>query len=428
MKYDFTVERAAYNVLKSVFNDRAYSSIELDRVLDLSPEGARGKITALVYGVLEKSIQLDYIIDVLVKKKVKSNIDVLLKLALYELRFGTEPDYAVVAKYVSFAKERFNGIQSFVNAVLRGSGKVVIDETRDDPYSLSIRFSQPLWLVESLIEETGKERAISILSAKNKKATHIRRNANRISEEDFEKIIAAEAENHRIERTRYGYYVTRSIMRSLKPDTFTAQSLASMYAVNIYADGHNADAPTVLDLCAAPGGKSVYLKERIPSAKITACDIHFHRVQLIRSYAARLGAEISAEVNDAAEMREDWIDKFDIVICDVPCSGSGLLVSSPDILLFKSEADVSALGILQSEILSTAAHYVKVGGELDYSTCSLFTHENERVINNFLAANDNFEIVPQTLGIGTAVQGMTRLYPDTDDCDGFFIVKLRRVR
>lgn len=428
MKYDFAVERAAYNVLKSVFNNRAYSSIELDRILDSSPETARGKITALVYGVLEKSIQLDYVIDVLVNKKVKSNIEVLLKMGLYELRYGSEPEYAVVSRYVSFARDRFNGIQSFINAVLRKSKEVVIDESRDDAYSLSVRFSQPLWLVESLIDELGKDRTVSILACDNIKATHIRRNANRIEADEFDRLIEKMSENHRVSRTKYGYYVTRSIMRKLKPDIFTAQSLASMYTVNIYAEGHIGTSPKILDLCAAPGGKSIYMKELIPNADITACDLHFHRVQLIKSYAARLGTNLEIEVNDASELKEEWIDKFDIVICDVPCSGSGLLVSSPDILLFKSESDVSSLGMLQSTIISTAAHYVKVGGELEYSTCSIFTHENERVVRSFLAENDNFEIVPSALGIGTAVDGMIRLYPDADGCDGFFIAKLRRVK
>lgn len=428
MKYNFAAERAAYNVLKSVFTNRAYSSIELDRVLDTSPETARGKITALVYGVLEKSVQLDYIIDVLVKKKVRINISILLKMALYELRYGNEPQYAVVSRYVSFAKDRFNGIHSFVNAVLRNSKDVYIDQTRDDAYSLSIRFSQPLWLVESLLGELGQERTISILSTENVKATHIRRNANLIGEKEFDLLIEENSNNHHYSRTKYGYYVTHSIIRALKPEIFTAQSLASIYAVNIYAEGYIGSSPEVLDICAAPGGKSIYLKELIPQARVTACDLHFHRVQLIKSYAARMGVDLDIAVNDAAELREEWINKFDIVICDVPCSGSGLLVSSPDILLFKNESDISSLGLLQSAIVSTAAHYVKVGGELEYSTCSIFAHENERVINSFLVEHPDFEIVPSTLGIGTQKDGMTRLYPDKDGCDGFFIAKLRRVK
>lgn len=428
MKYDFTAERAAYNVLRSVFGSHAYSSIELDRVLDISPAVSRGKITALVYGVLEKSVQLDYVIDVLAKKKVKGNIEILLKMALYELRYGSEPAPAVVDRYVSFAKDRFSGVQGFVNALLRRSGEVVIDETRDDPYSLSVRFSQPLWLVESLIGEFGKEKTLSILSTPSKHATHIRRNAKAIGESEFENLILETAKNKEISRSKYGYYVTHSTMRQLKPNLFTPQSLASMIAVQIYAEGFEGKSPKVLDLCAAPGGKSIYLSELLPKADITACDLYYHRVQLIRSYSARMGVPLSVEVNDAAELKEDWIDAFDMVICDVPCSGSGLLISSPDILLFKNESDVSSLGFLQSAILSTAAHYVKVGGELEYSTCSIFAHENERVVRAFLAEHPEFETVETKLPFGSTSDGMTRLFPDVDGCDGFFIAKLRRTR
>lgn len=427
MKYDLTAERSAYNVLKNVFLSRAYSTIELDRALDNAPDRTHGKITALVYGVLEKSIRLDYIIDALAKAKVKNNIDVLLKMGLYELLYGNEPAYAVVDRYVTFAKDRFPGTQGFVNAILRHAGDVTIDETRDDDISLSVRFSQPRWLVESLVGEFGRERTISILSAEKKKATHIRHNSRKISAEDFAKIMTDMAKEHKITPTGLGYYVTRSTMRALRPDVFTAQSLASMYAVNIYAEDYKGKAPRVLDLCAAPGGKSVYFGELVPDADITACDLHFHRAQLIGSYAGRMSADnIKICVNDASELREEWIDGYDVVICDVPCSGSGLLVSSPDILLFKSESDVSSLGRLQSEIIRTAARYVKTGGELMYSTCSIFAHENERVVREFLAERPDFELVPTSLPYGSTKDGMTRLFPDTDGCDGFFIAKMRR--
>ena len=425
MTHDFTAQRSAYNVLKKVFCDKAYSSIELDRALDTAPEQYRGRITAIVYGVLEKSVRLDHIIAARAKNKVKTNVEVLLKMGLYELLFGNDPDYAVVDRYVSFARDRLPGTQGFVNAILRHAGEVAIP-TGEKPRSLSVRFSQPLWLIESLISAYGQDKTLSILSSDKIKATHIRRNAAKITEEKFKLLLDKIDLEDTIRRTNMGYYVTHSTLNSLDPHIFTPQSLASMYAVNIYAEDFAGCSPSVLDLCAAPGGKSVYLKELLPKASITACDVHEHRVRLIRSYASRMGADIKTEINDATVLRDDFVGKFDAVICDVPCTGSGLLVSSPDILLFKIAENVISLSCLQARILATAARYVKPGGELLYSTCSILPAENDRVVDRFLETAREFEPVSTALPYGRTWAGKTTLFPDTDGCDGFFIAKMRR--
>lgn len=427
MKSDLIAERAAYNVLKKVFCDRAYSSIELDRALDNAPPQYRSRITALVYGVLEKSVLLDHVLASLAKNKVKNNIEILLKMGLFELRFGADPDHAVVNRYVDLAKNRFPGTQGFVNAVLRHAQEIELPSGNAAP-SLSVRCSQPLWLVESLLVAYGHEKTQAVLAAELPKATHIRHNASRVTVNDFVSQIAKVDENEALMPTKLGYYVSHSVLRALDPTLFTPQSLASMYAVRIYAEDFVGKSPAVLDLCAAPGGKSVYFKELVPAADITACDVHEHRVSLIRAYAARMGAEMRAEVNDATQARNAWIDKFDAVICDVPCTGSGLLISSPDILLFKTAADVKALADLQYRILSVAARYVKVGGELLYSTCSILPDENEQVVDRFLADSDNFSTVDTALPYGRTENGKTKLFPDTDGCDGFFIAKMRRLK
>lgn len=427
MKYDFTTERSAYNVLKKIFCDGAYSSIELDRALDSAPEQCRGKITALVYGVLEKSVTLDYYIDVLTKNKVKKNLEVLLKMGLYERLFGNDPDYAVTGRYVSFARDRFSGAQGFVNAVLRHVGDVELPSD-DAPASLSVRYSQPLWLVNELLSAYGQAKTISILSAEKKNYTHIRRNSKKISSEEFDALLLKFKDNGGILPTNLGYYVTHSTLKGLKSDIFTAQSLSSMYAVNIYAEDYIGKSLTVLDLCAAPGGKSIYFQELVPNAKITACDVHEHRVGLIKSYASRMGAKIETTINDATKLREDFIDSFDVVICDVPCTGSGLLVSSPDILLFKTADDIRSLSKIQSAILKTAARYVKSGGELIYSTCSILPTENEHIIDDFIIGESDFVPVSTSLPYGRTENGKTWLLPDADGCDGFFIAKMRRAK
>ncbi|MBQ7227699.1 MAG: 16S rRNA (cytosine(967)-C(5))-methyltransferase RsmB [Clostridia bacterium] len=421
---DFVAERSAYNVLKEIFLNKAYSSIVLDRALDNAPTHARAKITSLVYGVLEKSVRLDYIISQLAKKGVKNNIAVLLKLALYDLLYGNEPEYAVVKKYVDFAKDRFFGAHGFINATLRNAKSVMIDDKNNDKKSLSLRFSLPEWVIEKFISDFGVERTIEILSADVPKMTHIRPNTRMISKEDFDAKIRNNYKNSEYLPTKYGYYVSHSILSGLNNGEYTAQSLASCIAVNLYVVGLKGKL-SVLDLCSAPGGKAIYLEELLPDSEIIACDVHPHRTQLIRSYASRMKSDVKPVVNDATCMHEEWIEKFDLVVCDVPCTGSGLVLTSPDIMLFKTASDVETLNEIQFNILLTSANYVKKDGILVYSTCSLFNDENERVVNKFLGERSDFEIL-QTLSENCNESGMTRLFPDKDGSDGFFVTRFIR--
>lgn len=407
MKYDLTSERAAYNVLKSVYTDKAYSSIELDRALGQIPESYRGRTTALVYGVLEKSITLDFYISKLAEKKPKSNIEVLLKLAFYDLVYGQDKEYAVIDKFVELAKDRFNGAQGFVNAVLR-KAKTVKLPGGGDTFALSVRYNCPEWVIRRFVRDYG-ERAYSLLSCELEKLTHIRYNGRVTDKAKFEKTLSPFKSD--VRPSELGYYVNRSVLGSLSDDLFTAQSLASMKAVRAYIRGLSGH-KKVLDLCAAPGGKSIYLAELL-DAEITACDLHKHRVDLIKSYAYRMGCRINAVVNDAVKIREEWLDAFDLVICDVPCSGSGLFKSSPDILLFKNDEDVAKLSDLQYAILLAASKYVARGGVLAYSTCSLLSEENDGVADRF--ASNGFTELERT-----------RLFPDTDGCDGFYIVRWKK--
>lgn len=403
MKYDLTAERAAYNVLKSVFIDKAYSSIELDRALTGVPDDYRARTTALVYGVLEKSVTLDYYISQLAAKKPKNNIEVLLKLAIYDLVYGSSQDYAVIDKFVEFAKDRFSGAQNFVNAVLRKT-KTIKLPGGNDPRALSVRYACPEWVIRRLLSDYG-DRAYAIIAAVPEKLTHIRYNSRVASKEVFEKRL--EETEKPLEKSDYGYYVKRDTLKSLPENMFTAQSLASMRAVNKYLEGLT-EHLKVLDLCAAPGGKSIYIEE-LADAQVTACDVHKHRVELIKSYAMRMGSKVAAVTCDATEYNEAWADAFDLVICDVPCSGSGLLKSSPDILLFKSDKDIAELTKLQLSILLMAQKYVKKGGTLVYSTCSLFKAENEGVADRLTG--------------GFETRDYTHYYPDTEGCDGFFIAR-----
>lgn len=413
-------ENAAYDTLRRILTEGAYSSVELDRTLDHVTESSRAKVTALVYGVLDKNVTLDYILSALAQKRPKNAVAVLIKLGLYEMLYGNTPVHAAADKCVELAKARVRGADKFVNAVLRAAPSVSLPRG-NDATALSVRYSRPEWLVKRLLADFGEEKTIKILGAYLPEKTHIRRNSRKISETEFAGIVERLGE---FERTERGYYVTRGTLKVLDPSVYTAQSLSSIHAAEAYIKGLKGNID-ILDACAAPGGKSVYMSELLPDAHITACDVHEHRVRLIKAYAARMGASgISAIVADARSIPDD--KKYDLAVCDVPCTGSGLLCTSPDILIGKKDGDVTALSALQREILEAVSSRVKRGGRLVYSTCSLLTEENESITDAFASAHPEFSPITEKTGRGSENDGKIRFFPDTDGCDGFYIARFMR--
>lgn len=437
-------EKKCYNALSLVFKDGAYSSLALNECLS-GPDDEDGFITRLFYGVLERNVTLEYIISELADKRPKISISIILKMGIYMIRFMNVADYAAVDRCVELCKVLGKGgAGGFVNAVLRRSGSVKLpsrDETERVKF-ISLNFGLPEWLAEKLIEQYGAEFTEEMMSAQEFR-THIRLSPSF----DSEKIdrFAAKADEAQIRKTKYGYYVTHNILKCLtnngvlRSKDFAVQSLASAAAVHCYAVGVNGNSK-VLDLCAAPGGKSVYLKQ-LTGCDLIACDIHKHRLDLIRSYASRMEVDIDLRLNDACVENADWNGKFDCVICDVPCSGSGDLRSKPDILLRRSADGVTELKKLQSAILRRAAGYVKEGGKLCYSTCSIFSEENEEVVRRFLEHNADFAIEDSSCfsdelrldkdkpsfkeGDDVGKKAM-KLFPHIHGCDGFFAVALKK--
>lgn len=183
---------------------------------------------------------------------------------------------------------------------------------------------------------------------------------------------------------------------------------------------------SVLDACAAPGGKAVYIKQLNDDATVTACDIHPHRVALIDSYAKRMGVEITAVCRDSSVFNSAFEEKYDFVLCDVPCSGFGVLDSRPDIKLTRASVDIGNLMKLQSAIISNAARYVKRGGVLLYSTCTVFNNENGQIVERFLQNNADFSYSTINLPIDSPAngQGKYQFLPHVDAIQGFFAARL----
>lgn len=431
-------ERICYNALMSVYRDGAYSSRALSDALKEDRNGFEF-VTRLFYGVLEKDVTLAYIIGRLVDKRPKLSVSVILKMGIYMSRFMSVPDYAAVDECVKLAKALGKGgVSDFVNAVLRKAKDIkfpVKGETSDVDY-ISTNYGLPEWLAEKLISQYGADFTENMMKTEEFR-THIRLRKG-VDVAEFEKNIS-ELQKLPQSKTRFGYYVTHKTLNflqkqcGLRQGDFAVQSLASIIAARCYCDGLTSDSK-VLDLCAAPGGKSVYIAETV-GCGICACDIHPHRLELIRSYAERMKVNVNTKLNDACVECNEWLDYFDCVICDVPCSGTGDLRSKPDILLKKSGEKVLELSKLQSKILHRASSYVRSGGRLCYSTCSVLREENEDVVKSFLEHNADFVLEDSSrfaddlckVSADLGLNGCLKLFPHTHNTDGFFVAVMKRV-
>ncbi len=420
-------EYLCYSMLCDVFIDNAYSSLQLNSYLrNVNDEKDRAYITKLFYGVLEKNVQFDYVIRKLAGKKPKTSIGLLIKIGLYRLKYMSTPSYAAINETVELTKRvGKSGVSGFVNAILHKCDKFDMPREGELPEAtyLSVTYSVPVWIAEKLIDQYGYEFTKDFLSFKPDPRTHIRFNSRVTTKEEFEEKL----KKYDYSKSKLGYYVTHNMVADLKRSTFTAQSLSSMIATNCYLP-NNTTAPVVLDLCGAPGGKSIYLEELCPSANIHCCDLYPHRVDLIKKYANRMKSKIIPIINDATTISPEWVNKCDIVICDVPCSGLGVYKNKPDILYNKNPADIDKIKSVQADILDSAKNYVKVGGVLDYSTCTILREENEDNIEEFLSKNKNFVLDKIDTPLVAENDGIIKLFPNINDgCDGFFIARLRRI-
>jgi 16S rRNA (cytosine967-C5)-methyltransferase len=270
--------------------------------------------------------------------------------------------------------------------------------------------------------------------------THIRQSGSK-SKNEFEKAL----NGFEYTASPYGYFVPKKTLDALEKakNSFTVQGLASMIVCRLctaddvpktdcFDRSHNNKSNgkvEILDVCAAPGGKSVYMAELRPDAKITACDIHPHRVELIRKYVKKFNlTNVLARTQDGTVFNPEFERKFDIVLCDVPCSGTGTIDSKPDVMLNRKPSDIEALNNIQLKILNNSAKYVRDGGGLVYSTCSVLRAENDGIIERFLAENAGWESVDiETLSVPSLVWKHGRqLLPHLSGTDGFFIAVLKR--
>lgn len=420
---------SAYKILSKVYQDGTYSNMAFlgERVSDMS--------TRLVYGTLEENVKIDYILSQLIEKKPQKSVLTLLKIGTYALlNLSDVPKFAIVSECVEVAKSNGKGGASgFINAVLKkvADGKYSLPKESDENY-LSVTYSKPQWFCDKLEKQYGKDIARSILSAKSTTLEHIRINSRMATESDVEFLLKKNKIDFK--KSDVGGYIVKAndaVRHMFDKGLVTFQSPSSILAVKALGV---TDGAQILDICSAPGGKAVYMSELCPHGKVVACDLYPHRVALIQKYKNRMHTpNVKAVQADACVLNEEWKDTFDFVLCDAPCSCLGTFKKHPDVFLNKDERCINELATTQRQILENAAKYLKVGGAMVYSTCTLFEEENENVVHDFLEKNVDF-VLEHISGLekidgGKYLdnKGMIQILPH-DEYDGFFIAKIRRVK
>ncbi len=382
---------AVFEALKAVYTDGAYSNISINEAVSRHKGLRESFVRSFAKGVLRSSIRLDYTIDTLAGKgisSIKQRPLIILRMGIYAIdELDSVPDHAAVNEAVELAKKVAKGSDRFVNGMLRNYLRRK-DEFAPDKLEPYVRYSMRKDIFSLLSEQYGDE-AIRIAEALNEPSeVFLRANTlkadrdevirklaeygieGRGAEENSEAILAKGSGIVSCELYRQGFY--------------TIQSLSSMIAVKALAPQPGS---RVLDLCAAPGGKTGYMAELMGNkGSITACDIHPHRLMLTQAAMNRIGVSICAlEERDAAIYDESLADSFDYVLADVPCSGLGVTASKPELKLTADPSAFEGLIDIQKRILDNALRYTKPGGRLEYSTCTLNKNENEVVVKHVLS-------------------------------------------
>ena len=474
MKIDLDRE-AAYKAMLAIERDGSYSNLELSKLLASDELSNKGFIREIVYGVTENKIYLDYILDKFIKKgaaKTKLQALIILRMGVYQILFmNSVPNYAAVNESVALARRFARGTDGFINGVLRNFIRNMESASEIDVKGqleyLSIRYSCHLKLVEELVSMLGFEHAKMLLEhAGHRPPLSIRVNIAKISLKELADRLRAKG--FEIEGSKLSDRVllvkggALTEANEYKEGLFSIQSEESC-AIADFADAKSTE--LVIDLCAAPGGKAAAMAEQmlkpststepltetepckkpststepltetepgkqpststepltetepgIASGKVIALELYEHRAALIEATARRLGLEnIEVRCQDAVEQIDELVGKADLVLADVPCSGLGVIRRKPE-MKYRDEFDFDELVEIQKSILETGSSYLKPGGRLIYSTCTINPRENELMVKDFLERHEEF-----------ISEKEVKLSPFDNGYDGFYMNKLKKI-
>ena len=438
-----TAREAAARALFAVREEGAWSAPALRKyAAGLSTRDA-ALATTLTGGVLQNQSMCDFYIAQFSKvrlKKIKPRILDILRLAVYQMIWLDRiPNAAAVNESVKLARSLCHADQrttGYMNGVLRAISRNIDAlpqpncETKAEYYAL--RYSHPQWLTEMYLEQFGLKQTRLLLEADNQPAPTVLR----------VNTLRGNTQQVQLELTEQGVAVQT---HPSIPNCFTASGTGSIDTLPAFAQGRVTvqDGASqmsvyaldpqphsmVLDSCAAPGGKSFFIAERMKNTgTVISCDVYEHKLEKIREGAQRLGlTNIRTQLQDASVFRAEWENKFDYVLCDVPCSGMGIIRKKPEIR-YKDEQALQELPEIQKAILNNACKYVRSGGTLVYSTCTLLRRENEEIVNWFIQTHPEFEQMTFCLPVcEQPVEGAITLLPHVHDTDGFFVAKFRKI-
>ena len=413
----------------------AYSNIVLNdafREFFLSPK-EKAFMTEIFYGVIRNKKFLDYIIERYTKDIRKEWIRNLLRISIYQITFMNSDDKGVVWEATELAKKYSIAISKFINGTLRNYLRNKDSELKrlDDEKNYEILYSIPKWFYDTLEKQYGNDNLKqAITSLKKIPYLSVRVNKLKYSEEEFEEFLK-DKDIQIIKKVDTVYYVNSGLIinsEEFKTGKIIAQDASSYLAAKNLGAMPN---ELVLDICAAPGGKTAVLAEEMKnSGEVIAIDIHQHRIKLIDTNMKKLGIDIvKAIVIDAKNVNKQG-RKFDKILVDVPCSGYGVIRNKPEILYSKNRENIEELAKLQLEILNSAADILKDGGELVYSTCTITDKENTDNIEKFLKERKEFKVeklyIPENVsGDYDNLGGFCINYKE-EIMDNFYIIKLKK--
>lgn len=439
-KLQGNVRDAAFSILWAVENNQAYSNLLLNQTIQSYgiADKNKGLLTEISYGTLQHQMTLDFYLEPYLKGKIEPWVKTLLRLSLYQIVYLDRiPAHAVVHEAVEIAKRRgHGGVASLVNGVLRSIQRngVRSYNTISDPYEkVAIETSHPVWMIKRWAEQFGLEKTREMALENNKTPSQtVRVNTVQATPEEVVEMLESEGlEAVQSKLVPECLIVTEG--QPVKTATFekgfiTIQDESSMlpaYALQVEPNME------VLDMCAAPGGKTTHIAEKMENkGNLFAMDLHKHKIKLIDDTAKRLGHSIiQTEAGDGKKSVERFgTEKFDRILVDAPCSGLGVIKRKPDIKYMKKEEDFARLQDIQLELLDQAAQLLKPEGIMVYSTCTVDSVENRGTAERFLKDHPEMEKIevslPKELGLKNT--GFVQVFPQDFGGDGFFISSFRK--
>ncbi|MBR0228589.1 MAG: 16S rRNA (cytosine(967)-C(5))-methyltransferase RsmB [Clostridia bacterium] len=437
--------KVALEIFQDVVRKDAFASLSLDdrmKNANLSQLDKRF-CASIVYTTLENLIRIDYVLGFFLKDadNLETTVRDILRISVCQLLFHDRiPENAVVDEAVKLTRGAgLEGLTGLTNAVLRsvirGKDEIKYPAPEEGPRYLSIMYSVPLWLAERLTDAYGPETAKDICAFRSQSHyTVIRPNLMKLTDEQFEQLLQKKVWETEKGLVPHAFRVRMASEIARDADyfagNFSIQGESSMLAAQAVDAKPGMQ---ILDCCAAPGGKSAYLAETMGgSGRVYAWDVHEHRVTLIKTMAHRLKLEnVRPAVRDASVFREDMESAMDAVLLDAPCSGLGVMDDKPDIKYRATPESAKELTEIQEKLLNTCCRYVKKGGTLVYSTCSILPEENGEQIKRFLASHPDFALAPLPASFDERFKAHytetgLQLLSHRDGVEGFFIARLRR--